>query len=1334
MKIAFAGFPAVFPRRNAGCEDPFFQLNWAGRDLGTIPDVPAFPAFRKPAQMGISIPSFPFPGRAAWRLAVFLTALLPCLAAGAVAPPVADPPGYDGWIGNSTSFDFTTGILYQGRIMYTLDGSAPQTDQKGSTFRYSGFPITLTATTTVRAIHVVGGQVSEEAHYVFARAKAPTPVAKYGGSTHFFPSVPCTLSVAATRNTATLRYTLNDANPGSKGTAYTGPLTLNATTTLRAYASAAGYDDSDPLQVDFVLDPVATPVIDPPSGSFGTPTLTVRMRSSTGDAHIYFTTDPNQPQEKWSLMTGDSLSLPAGKDGDSIVLRARAVVSAYRTSPVQTAKYKYLPQVVEPVFTPVGETFYDTLTVRMTTTTASAAIRYTDDSVTTPTTGSPDGSAPVLLKKPATLLARAFKDNHDPSPIARASYQMRLSKPTVDKGDREFTDNLTIHLGKVNPDALIFFSLDTLMPAPSLQPNGKVVNGVQADPSGEITLSLDGVNVVRAIAVAHGVSSEVSRFTYVKKSAITSYAVPSVYPGDRDFIDTLSILLSSGDAESEVHYTLTATGRDPTQADPAADPAVPIRIDSSVVLRCRAFAKAGTSSPLLPSNVREARYTLKPSEPFAAPPPGEPFAPGSVIKLRTRTKNGIIHYAIDPETDLTTTQGFPDSVEIKLDASTTLYAVTVLGLGATASVSTKLVLHYDVYAPSPSDTLAPGSTRSVAGGFAYRNRSPAPALAKVITAESLGLIGFSEVSLVLSLRGLSSGQALDVVFAKPAGTRASLYRYADGKVEYVSGKDSVQLTRAGDYFTAVDIQPPAITIEKELPKSGDSTAVRFRIADNVANPSFEIASPGIPGGSGKRAPDDSGIVTVNLKGKSGEVKPLWLRAVSRDAYDSSALPPEPGGKIYVAQLWSDISTPGILVIGEGSGQDIWDLAGLPVGANAGLKWGQIRAANPDMEASVWRQGDSAYASLEDTADIGPGMAFWVGSRKRYSALSLPKLRAGESEADGTYRIRIKPGWNQVSNPSLDRAYWPITPAISKAGTTTLKAPNRYVRGQSVPWAQTDTLEPWIGYFVYYYGSIDTVVTIYPSPAARDKAAAKPAAAKASAGPAMPSIFLSLSAEGMPEVSLGARSGAEDAVGPEDEPGLPPWKNGLSAWSQRGARRLVTDWIRIRTEAASRWQVILRPGAGSLRDPRVSRISLPPGYQAWAISRTRGVKFRLESGNPLPLASAGPDTLDIFAGSPEALAKLADFSAIPERISDFAYSLEKNRGETALRLELPWPGSVQAEVGTVTGRRLFRTRSNGLLPGVYRWRLFSGEPAQILVLRIRYAGPAGNREFVRKFRP
>jgi hypothetical protein len=273
----------------------------------------------------------------------------------------------------------------------------------------------------------------------------------------------------------------------------------------------------------------------------------------------------------------------------------------------------------------------------------------------------------------------------------------------------------------------------------------------------------------------------------------------------------------------------------------------------------------------------------------------------------------------------------------------------------------------------------------------------------------------------------------------------------------------------------------------------------------------------------------------------------------------------------------------------------------------------------------------------------------------------------------------------------------------------------------------DSLDPWIGYFVRYYGNADIEVTVYSDPKKRPAGIAK-----ASAGnPSAAGMDLNLEpGAGMP-LHLGARTWAQDGYSIEDEPNLPAMVPAFSAWALRGQRNLMTDVVRYTPGEVLQWQVVLAPAApGSLPElPGQVTGQLPHGYEVWAISRLRGLKFRLDPGQPLE-APTSADTLSIFAGPAEKLAANKELARAASEVDRFAFTVEKGQGAAWLRLELPWTAQVDATVWALNGKRLAAHKSGSLNSGVYRLRLERGADAQPAILRLRMRTPEGDRDYSR----
>lgn len=146
-------------------------------------------------------------------------------------------------------------------IYYTSDGSDPGT----TSAVYIG-PLTFTSTTQLKAIAVSTEGASSGVstfNYVKDGDTLP-PEATPPGGTEF----ETTQNVTLTSGTpgATIYYTLDGSAPTSSSSEYTGPLSLVATTTIRAFAIAGGVDS---LAVEFTYTKTGEICPDLSAGNFG---------------------------------------------------------------------------------------------------------------------------------------------------------------------------------------------------------------------------------------------------------------------------------------------------------------------------------------------------------------------------------------------------------------------------------------------------------------------------------------------------------------------------------------------------------------------------------------------------------------------------------------------------------------------------------------------------------------------------------------------------------------------------------------------------------------------------------------------------------------------------------------------------------------------------------------------------------------------------------------------------------------------------------------------------------------------------------------------------------
>lgn len=103
---------------------------------------------------------------------------------------------------------------------------------------------------------------------------------------------------------ATIYYTLNGTTPTASSTRYTGPFTVSATTTVRAFATASGLDASAVESGEYrIVNQVVRPVISPAGGLFSSPQQ-VTLSTSTAGAALRYTLDGSTPTFSSLLYSG----------------------------------------------------------------------------------------------------------------------------------------------------------------------------------------------------------------------------------------------------------------------------------------------------------------------------------------------------------------------------------------------------------------------------------------------------------------------------------------------------------------------------------------------------------------------------------------------------------------------------------------------------------------------------------------------------------------------------------------------------------------------------------------------------------------------------------------------------------------------------------------------------------------------------------------------------------------------------------------------------------------------------------------------------------------------
>jgi glucosylceramidase len=230
------------------------------------------------------------------------------------------------------------------------------------------------------------------------------------------------VSLADATTGASIYFTIDGSTPTNASTAYSMPISVSSTTTIKAIAaSAPGYLNSNVATATFTINlPAAdTPTFSPAPGTF-TSAQMVSLADTTTGASIYYTTDGSTPTASSTLFS-PSASIAVST---STTIKAIAVASGYSNSAVASGTYTInLPAAATPTFSPSPGTFTTAQSIGLADATAGAKIYYTVDG-TTPTTGSTlfAASAPIAVADTTTIKAIASASGYSNSAVASGTF------------------------------------------------------------------------------------------------------------------------------------------------------------------------------------------------------------------------------------------------------------------------------------------------------------------------------------------------------------------------------------------------------------------------------------------------------------------------------------------------------------------------------------------------------------------------------------------------------------------------------------------------------------------------------------------------------------------------------------------------------------------------------------------------------------------------------------------------------------------------------------------------------------------------------------------------
>jgi hypothetical protein len=362
-------------------------------------------------------------------------------------------------------------------IYYTTDGSLPTT---ASTL-YTAGGFSIDETTTMRARALIGGATWSAVRDATVNIRYyPPAYSLVAGS--YSTTRTCTISMSPTYPGTQIYCTTDGSEPTTSSTLYSGPVLIDATTTLRARALVHGHVWTPEKSATYTIN-LPAPTITPAGGVWTTP-KTVTITHPTVGAVIYYTIDGSVPDLEDNRYTGGFTV------DETATVKARARIGGSLWGATKTVEFDI--RYAAPTFVPSsGGPYSKATTVTMSPAIAGSAIYYTTDG-SEPTTASALYTTGFSVDETTTVRGRALINGHVWSATKTVEYKIAYAAPTLTPSSGTYTVGKTVTITLSVAGAQIYYTLD-----------GSVPTTASALYSGVVTLSVPGPTTLKARALFH---------------------------------------------------------------------------------------------------------------------------------------------------------------------------------------------------------------------------------------------------------------------------------------------------------------------------------------------------------------------------------------------------------------------------------------------------------------------------------------------------------------------------------------------------------------------------------------------------------------------------------------------------------------------------------------------------------------------------------------------------------------------------------------------------------------------------------------------------------------
>jgi M6 family metalloprotease-like protein len=466
--------------------------------------------------------------------------------------------------------------------------------------------------------------------------KIPPPYFSIPGGTYNTSQV---VSISCDTVGATIHYTTDGSEPTELSAIYTGPVTISATTTLKAGAFTANSTSITKSVIYTINTSLPESTHNYVKDLDYTWTYTLGGTHGSIDVTFDSLTKVESPFDKIYVMDADGNNI-TGSPFSGVSLAGQTVNitgSIVKIRLVSDFAYEYygfrVTKIVDgsgpvdkPTFSPAEGTFTSSQGVMISCNMPEATIRYTMDG-TDPNANSPtiSSGSSIVIKKSLTLKAKAWKTSWASSEIQRASYTITVATPTISPDGGLFTTAQNVTVSCATQGATIRYTTDGTNPNPG---SPIVASGSTIPVNATLTLK---VKAWKTGCVTSPVKS--SSFTITG-----TVSKPAFSPVAGTYGTAQSVMISCATVGATIRYTTDGS-------EPATDNGLIIssggivRIKTTTTLKAKAWKTDWATS-----GTKTALYTITSVAQPTFTPVGGAYGAPQAVTISCATPGAEIHY------------------------------------------------------------------------------------------------------------------------------------------------------------------------------------------------------------------------------------------------------------------------------------------------------------------------------------------------------------------------------------------------------------------------------------------------------------------------------------------------------------------------------------------------------------------------------------------------------------------------------------------------------------------------------------------------------------------